>query len=82
MVSIPDRAALQVGWGIGNTKQSVEECAEACRQHVPKGDGTPPPALLRCVCGGGEGGGARGTGALGQGLMMVGGCGEQLMSRL
>lgn len=30
--------ACAVGWGIGNTKTSVEECAEACRQHVPKGD--------------------------------------------
>lgn len=34
-----DYDGMAVGWGIGNTKQSVEECGEACRQHKPSGDG-------------------------------------------
>jgi hypothetical protein len=43
-----------VGWGIGNTKASIEECAEACRQHVPKGPSIgellpPSPACLLLV---------------------------------
>lgn len=30
-----DYDGLAVSWGIGNTKASVEECAETCRQHRP-----------------------------------------------
>lgn len=30
-----DYDGIAVAWGIGNKKRSVEECAEACRQHVP-----------------------------------------------
>eukprot|EP00884_Botryococcus_braunii_P023092 jgi/Botrbrau1/9467/Bobra.0252s0088.1 len=30
-----DYDGLAVGWGIGNTKATVEECAEACRNHKP-----------------------------------------------
>ncbi|KAL4430553.1 hypothetical protein ABPG77_005793 [Micractinium sp. CCAP 211/92] len=41
-----DYDGLAVGWGIGNTKASIEECAEACRQHVPEGDG--PFGKLPC----------------------------------
>lgn len=40
------RLRIAVAWGIGNTKKSVEECAEACRQHVPKGDCEPGSASV------------------------------------
>ena len=45
-----DYDGVAVGWGIGNTKETIEECAEACRQHVPQNDGAQggaPPACAR-----------------------------------
>ncbi|PSC69437.1 hypothetical protein C2E20_7129 [Micractinium conductrix] len=36
-----DYDGLAVAWGIGNQKESIEECAEACRQHKPPGRGNP-----------------------------------------
>lgn len=41
-----DYDGLAVRWGIGHKKASLEECGEACRQHVPKGDG--PYGWLPC----------------------------------
>ncbi|KAL4858198.1 hypothetical protein ACK3TF_001688 [Chlorella vulgaris] len=43
-----DYDGLAVGWGIGNTKASIEECAEACRQHIPKGPSIGPFGNLPC----------------------------------
>ncbi|EFN55718.1 hypothetical protein CHLNCDRAFT_134029 [Chlorella variabilis] len=43
-----DYDGLAVGWGIGNTKGSIEECAEACRQHKPKGPSDGPFGNLPC----------------------------------
>ena len=59
-------AAAAVGWGIGNTKGSIEECAEACRQHKPKGPSDGGCARLaaakaRCCCACGCLGGAQGA---------------------
>ena len=34
-----DYDGLAVAWGIGNTKASIEECARACKDHVPSGVG-------------------------------------------
>ena len=40
-----DYDGLAVAWGIGNTKASVEECARACKDHVPSGIGGCPDGL-------------------------------------
>ena len=42
-----DYDGLGVRWGIGHTKQNWEDCARACREHVP-GRGGGPYATLPC----------------------------------
>lgn len=34
-----DYDGLAVAWGVGNKKRTLEECARACKEHVPPGVG-------------------------------------------